>query len=97
MDDVNAVLHMEGCLEMERDDIRAAGSKLLQIPLRLPDHQMRVEHLVRGLPDGLQDRHAKGNLRHKVPVHHVEVKIGCAGLFRLFDVVCKVQKICREY
>ena len=45
------------------------------------DHQVHVERQVGHAAHGLDDRHAVGDVRHEVAVHHVEVQGAGAGGF----------------
>ena len=47
MDLIQRLPRILTCLQMDGDDICAAGSEFLHIPDRLSDHEVHVQHLVR--------------------------------------------------
>ncbi len=81
---------------MEINNIRARLRKLLCIPFRLCNHQMHVKHHFACLANALDDRHAKGNIRHKYPIHHVQMQVRHASLLQQGKLFAHARKICRK-
>ena len=67
-------------LDVDRHHVRAGVDERLEVAIGLADHQVHVERQRRGLAQRLHDRHADGDVRHEVSVHHVDVNlIGAAA------------------
>ena len=65
---------------MHQDVIGARLREILDIALRLDDHQMHVERLLRRFSDALDDQGADGQVRHKTTVHDIDMDPVGAGL-----------------
>ena len=70
---VDALLHIVGGLDVERNKVGTRFGKAFHILLRLDNHQVYVHKLVRRLCDGFQHRESKRNIGHKHAVHNVDV------------------------
>ena len=78
---------------MNRQHIRSAFLKALDIALRILDHQMDVKIQSAFLPDGLDQRHSKGNTWHKGAVHDINMQPVAACLFDFSDLLTQPVEI----
>jgi DNA polymerase-3 subunit alpha len=77
-------------------DVGAGLSELSDIGVHWRDHQMHVEGLVRPGLDRLQDRRADGEVRHEMPVHHVDMNPVGTRRVDGFDFVSQPGEISRQ-
>ena len=69
-----------GRLRLDEEMVGAGASEFLEIALRLDDHQMHIERLLRGAPHRLDDDRPEGDVRHEAPVHDIDMDPVRAGL-----------------
>jgi hypothetical protein len=68
-------------LDLNRDRIRARLDKFGNVPFRFHNHQMNVQGQPCRPADSFCDRQTEGDIRHKPPIHHVDVdKINSCAL-----------------
>ena len=73
-------MQMRQHLDVDRHHVGAGVDERLEVAIGLHDHQVHVERQRRGLAQRFHDRHADGDVRHEVSVHHVDVNlIGAAA------------------
>jgi hypothetical protein len=83
-------------LGMDRDDAGARPGERLEISVRLGHHQVDVQGQPGHTPHRGHHRRADGEVRHEMPVHHVEVDlVGAAPLDR-GDSVAESGKVGRQ-
>jgi len=58
---------------MDRDHVRARFHERRDVAVRFLDHQVHIERPGRDVPDRPDDRRPDRDVRHEVPVHHVDV------------------------
>ena len=78
---------------MYGNDVRACLDEIIEVLVRVRDHQMYVEHLVGRLAQALDDRSADGDIRYKVTVHNVNVNVLRACIGRDLDVACQIGEV----
>ena len=83
-------------LDVHGNHVGAGGDELVDIPIRLFDHQVHVERPGRDALDRADDRRANGDVRHEVAVHHVDMDQVGAAPFDRGDVAPEVREVCRE-
>ena len=81
---------------MDGQDIRPGGDEVLDVLVRVGDHQMYVERQARHFAQRLDDRRADRDIRHEMPVHDVDMDIIRAGGLGLGDIARKICKIRRK-
>ncbi len=81
---------------VERDDVGAGLTKIVDVLLGLDDHQVAIERQRGQLAQIGDDLRAPGEVRHETAVHRVQVQRICAGSFDHFDLVRDVGEIGRE-
>ena len=81
---------------MHRHDVGAEPGILLDHPLGLRDHEVRLDRHAGGLPHGLDHHPPVAELRHKLAVHHVEVQGRGPGRFEPLHLAGQVPKIAEE-
>ena len=62
---------------MNGDPVRPGFGKIIDVALRLLDHQMDIERaieLVAQRPEGLYDERPNRDIRHEMSVHHIDVQ-----------------------
>ncbi len=80
---------------MHGNNIRACRDEIIQVLIRVGNHQVYVEHRVRRLAQRLDNRRADGNIWDKMPVHHVHMDIFRARVYCGSDVTGEVREIRR--
>ena len=87
---------MRAGLGMDGDVIAAGLGERLEIGIAGRDHQMRVEDLLGVRAHRLDDVGAVGNVRHEMPVHHVEMDPVGAGRIDGADFLAQLGEIRRQ-
>lgn len=64
---------------MTGDEVRARVAELVDIALRLHDHQVHVDGQRRALADGLEHRDTDADIGDEAAVHHVKVDVVGGG------------------
>ena len=72
-------VQMRAGLGMDSDDLGTGVGIGIQQRIRIGHHQVRIEQLVGNRAKRLDHRRAKGQVRHKMAVHHIEMDPVCAG------------------
>ena len=75
------------------DDVRACLDEVVEVLIRVGDHQMYVEDLVGRLAQALDDRRADGDVRYEMTVHYVNVNVLRACIGRDLDVACQIGEV----
>src|SRR5260221_10098885 len=78
---------------MDIEPVGARFGKYLKIALWLLNHQMNVEKLLRHTAHGFNHHRPKGDVRHKIAVHDVQMEqVGASGFgfADLFAQLCEV-------
>ena len=96
LDRLQRAMQMRAGLRMHRDVIAAGFRERLEIGIAGRDHQMRVEDLLRVRPQRLDDVGTVGDVRHEMPVHHVEMDPVGAGRVDRADLVAEFRKVRRQ-
>ena len=81
---------------MYGDDVRTRLDEIVQILIRVGDHQMDVEHLVGRLAQRLDDRRADRDIRHKMAVHDIHMDVFRARVGRDLDIALQIGKVRRK-
>ena len=79
---------------MHGNDVCAAFYKIVNVTVRIFDHQMHVQHQMGYFSDGFQYRHSKGYAGYKHAVHDIVMQILSASCGRMLNVVSQMCKIC---
>ena len=95
MDSLYATVQMLCGFRMHHDLVCTGCGKIFNIGFRMIYHQMAVKKHPGHVPDFFHHRRAKGQVRHKIAVHHINMHPVGAGLFYLPDLVSQAGKICR--
>src|SRR5574344_181344 len=66
-------VNMNGALKMKCNPVGACSGKRINLIFRVLDHEMHVERQRSKRPYRLHDRLSVGDLRHKSPVHHIDM------------------------
>jgi hypothetical protein len=74
-DRLQRAMDMRPGLDMDGDDVRAGLRERFEIGIAGRDHQVHVECFCGVRPQGLHHVGADGDVRHEMPVHHVDVDI----------------------
>ena len=83
-------------LVMHGDDVRTSLDEIVQILIRVGNHQVHVQHFVGRLAQRLDHRRADRDIGHKMAVHHVYMDIFRTRVGRGFDIACQICKIRRK-
>ena len=80
-DRLQRAVQMRAGFGMHGDVVAAGFGKGLEIGVAGRDHQMRVKDLLGVRPHRLDDVGAVGDVRHEMPVHHIEMDpVGAGGV-----------------
>ena len=80
-DRLQRAVEMRAGLGMHGDDVGARFGERREVGIGRRDHQMAVEDLRRRAADRLDDRRPEGDVRHEMPIHHVEMDpVGARGV-----------------
>ena len=90
-------MQMPARLRVHGDNACTGGRKLPEITLRRFHHQMNVQRQTGHLAHGTHHQRAKGDVRHKHAVHHVQVYVVRTALLRRANLVGQMAKISRQY
>ena len=86
-------MQMRQHLDVDRHHVGAGVDERLEVAIGLHDHQVHVERQRRGLAERFHHRHANGDVRHEVPVHHVDVNLIGAATRRGRDFGAEVREV----
>ncbi len=78
-DRLQRAMHVRAGLHVHRDDVGAGLRERLEVGIAGRDHQVRVEHLFRMRSHRCNRAGPERDIRHEVPVHHVEMDPVRAG------------------
>ena len=92
-DRLQRAMQMRTGLGMDGDVIAAGLGEGLEIGIARRDHQMRVEDLLGVRAHRLDHVRPVGNVRHEMPVHHVEMDPVGAGLIDRADFLAQFGEI----
>ena len=92
-DHLERVVQVLGRFRMHGNDIRPRCCKRRDLPLRLCDHQVRVEHAALRLAEGLDRIRSEGEVGNEHPIHHIEVNPMRSGLVNTGDFLAHRAKI----
>ena len=96
LDLLDEAMRMVCCLDVKRDDVRARLSKRLDVRLGVLNHEMYVKDRLGDLAEALHNTRAHRDIRHKRPVHHVDVDVLCPRLLHAAYICTEIGEICRE-
>ena len=83
-------------LIMYGNDVRACLDEIIQILVRVRDHQMHVKHLIGRLAQRLDHRRADRDIGHKVAVHHVNMDVFRARIGGDLNIAFQIGKVRRK-
>jgi hypothetical protein len=81
---------------LDEQMIRPCLGEGIKIALRLDDHEMHIEGLRRGPPDGLQHDRPDRNIRHETTVHHIHMDPVGAGPIDRAHLIAQAREVCRQ-
>ena len=81
---------------MYGDNIRTRLDKVVEILVRVGDHQMDIEHLIRCLTQRLDHRRTDRDIGDKMTVHNIHMHIFCTCIGCNFNVAFQIGKIRRK-
>ena len=82
-DKLERAVQMRACLRMHQDVVGTGVGERRDERIDRRDHQMHVERQRGVRAQALQDRRAEADVRHEMPVHHVEMQpVGARRLDR---------------
>ena len=83
-------------LDMKGNDVRSRTCKALDVCLGVLDHQMHVKDRLGHLAQTLDHTCTHRDVRHKRPVHHIDVDVLCSRLLDAAHLCPEIRKIRRE-
>ena len=83
-------------LDMKGDDVRPRARKTLNVCLWVLDHQMHVKDRLGHLAQTLDHTCTHRDIRHKRPVHHIDVDVLCSRFLDAAHLCPEIRKIRRE-
>ncbi len=95
-DRLQAAVNMRASFDMGGNHIRTGLGKCLDIRINRSNHQMHIHHRFDMRPDRGTGCRAKCDIRHKMPIHDVDMNPIGAFCLNTADFFSKVGKIRRE-
>lgn len=92
-DQLQCAVQVTARFHLHTDHVRTRGGEIGDELVRVLDHQVAVERQLRDRPNGFHDWRAKGDVGHKMTVHHVHVDDGAAATLGASDLVGQVRKV----
>ena len=89
-------MNVRAGLHMDRNRIRSRLSERREIRVGRRDHQMNVEHLVAVGSERFHHIGPEGDVRHEMPVHHVEMNPVRPRLGHRANLLAKGGEVSRE-
>lgn len=89
-------VQMRASLNVHGQYVGPQRGECLQVAVRIDNHQMHVQRFLCMPRNGFDDRHPETDVRHKDPVHDVEVKPVCVRGIHQFDVALQIREICSQ-
>src|SRR5256885_1506090 len=83
-------------LHMNIHLISTSLSEGIQQDFRFGAHQVNIKKRLCHWPNGPNYRWPKGNIRHKMAVHNIEVQPFCSRTVEAFDLFAEASKICSQ-
>lgn len=80
---------------MDRDVLDAGSSQTVDVGFRMFYHEMGIEGQLGAAAQGLDDRDAKGQVRHEMAVHQVEMDTICPLPFDVLNVFSQAGEVRR--
>ena len=80
-------------LLVHQQPVRSRLGKVGDVAVRLLDHQVYIQRKSGHAAHSCHNGRPKGDIRHKVPVHHIDVTDGSAATFRGRDLIRKMGEI----
>ena len=93
---LDGAVQMGTGLRMHRKDVRANGGELIQIAIRIFNHQMYVKCHIAVLTQRLDYRHTKRNAGDKRAVHHIQMQVLRPRLLHVSDILCQTGEVRRQ-
>jgi len=98
LDQMESAVQMNTRLLMNGNPVRTCFSKSRNELIRIFDHQMTIErHIGESLAERSHDRRPNREVRHEVPVHHVEVQHSAAALQRGLGFESELREVSGQY
>ncbi len=95
-DRLQRAMQMRPRLDMDRNEIGAGLGEILEEGIARRDHQMHVEEGLRVRPERLHHARADRDVRHEMPVHHIDMDPIRAGGDDRLDFGAERGKISRR-
>src|SRR5690606_5775504 len=92
-DQLNGPVQMRTSLYMDSDKVSACFCKLLNIKVRIFDHQMDIHRQFGQRTDGIQDNRPKRNIWYEMAVHNIHMDPICSCSFHFQYFFSKFGKI----
>lgn len=95
-DRLQRTVKMRAGFDMHGDDVGACLGEGFEIGIARRDHEMDVERLLGDGPQRLHDVGADGDVRHEMPVHHVDMDPVGAGRLDGADLFAEAREVRRQ-
>jgi hypothetical protein len=98
LNQMERAIQMNARFLMHGDPVRAGFRERWDELIGILNHQVTIERNIRNCfaersDNGRPDR----KIRHKMPVHHIEMQNGAAAFERSFRVGAQLRKVCGQY
>ena len=95
-DHLKRTVKMRARFGMDRDDVGARLGEGLKIRIDGRDHEMHVERLLRPGPDALDEARPERDVRHEMPIHHIDMNPVASGVVDRADLLAEAGEIGRQ-
>mmetsp|Transcript_67334 Transcript_67334/g.147544 ORF Transcript_67334/g.147544 Transcript_67334/m.147544 type:complete len:243 (-) Transcript_67334:81-809(-) len=95
LDHVDDTVQVDGrlLLSVHRNNVGTSLGEVGDALLRLHNHQVAIQDLVRHRANGINDQGADGDVGHKAAIHHVDVHPIAASLINSLDLLAQLGKV----
>ena len=81
---------------MYGNDIRTCLDEIIQILIRIGNHQMYIQRCIRCLAQCLDNRCTDGQIRYEMAIHAVNMDIFCTCIHCNSDIPLQIGKVSRQ-
>src|ERR1700751_3785601 len=96
-DQLDRAVQVTAGFVMHAYPVRSGVAKCRDKFIGILDHQVAIEGKTRDLAQRLDDRRSERNVRHKVPIHYVDMDDRATAALCSRNFVCETSKIRRKY
>ena len=82
---------------MNRDSIAAGLKKIIEIPIRIGNHQVGIKRKIRQPPQRRNHHGAIREVRHEVAIHHIQMQQARTGIVQQLDLSPQIAEVTLQH